>query len=473
MAKLPSGSTVEGRRHGDPLLFGALIAAAIALSGCGATGSPVASGPRPVSSTEGAVARPLAVYEDLGLYAGSEDFPVVLSLSSFAGPPDSTYLLVGMSMPNRALRFRREDDGFAAEYEVAFRFERGGEVVVDFDKREFVRVSTFAETSRSDESVVFQTLFALAPGEYAVEMTVRDALGTREYEATDTIQVPEFGGEARLSPPLLVYQAAGRTGLTAVPQLLVNPRFTVPYGAESAQLYIEAYGAPEGQTVDVVVTDVGGVEVLRRQAVFDQGTDDVRYALLSLSSDSLPLGRLWLEVSADGLGEAPSRTPLLVTITDQWMVANFDEMLDILEYIASNTELDSLRNAQGVERREAWDRFWARRGDGRGDNTFRERFFERVRFATENFGEPGGRAGWRTDRGEVYIVLGPPDQVFDDGTARRDLDLTHTVLWVYFNSPTGRLELTFADQTGFGRYELTPTSRSAFRAAASRLRPPS
>jgi hypothetical protein len=36
---------------------------------------------------------------------GSAQFPAVASLATLAGPGDSTYVLLGMSMPNTALRF--------------------------------------------------------------------------------------------------------------------------------------------------------------------------------------------------------------------------------------------------------------------------------------------------------------------------------------------------------------------------------
>src|SRR5690606_34923232 len=44
--------------------------------------------------------------------------------------------------------------------------------------------------------------------------------------------------------------------------------------------------------------------------------------------------------------------------------------------------------------------------------------------------------------------------------------------WIYESGPGGRMVLVFLDRNGFERYELTPSSMSAFRAAASRIRRP-
>ena len=193
---------------------------------------------------------------------------------------------------------------------------------------------------------------------------------------------------------------------------------------------------------------------------------------MDIPTGSIPLGRFWLEATA-GTDTVAERVPLVVTISDQWMVANIDEVFEFLRYIATPSELDSLRNATGDERSALWDRFWARRDPlpATPVNEFREEFFARIRAASLYFEEPG-RAGWKTDRGEVYIVLGPPDYVRELRHGNQASARPRAYEWVYERGPTGRLVLTFVDRNGFERYELTPSSAAAFRSAASRIRRP-
>ena len=68
-----------------------------------------------------------------------------------------------------------------------------------------------------------------------------------------------------------------------------------------------------------------------------------------------------------------------------------------------------------------------------------------------------GVAGWRTDRGEVFISLGPPDEAWRTPLAAA----SRVIRWTYL---THRLEIYFEDETGFGRLKLTPASRSEYRA---------
>lgn len=445
--------------------FGLLV---LCLGGCGGARGP----DRPVPAEGGGILRPLQVYRQIGLLAGSEQFPAVASFATVAGPSDSTYVLFGLSLPNSALRFQREGDGFVGRYTVSLSFARDSQQVREITGRETVRVPSFAETGRTDESVVYQTVVALTPGRYTVQVEARDGSGGAGFEAQDTLEVPGYRGERRLAAPVFVYRAQGRTSESASPELIVNPRHTAPYGGESPRVYLEGYGYPAGQPVQLRVLNDQEAELWQTQVPLQAGEASMSHALVEIPAESLPLGRLWVETAVEGEAGAPARVPLIVTISDQWMVANFDEVLEFLTYIATGDELDSLKTATGAERAERWERFWERRDPVPATpiNEYREDFFERIRIATLHFGEPG-RPGWKTDRGEVFIVLGPPDHIIERRLGRADIaGRPNAFEWIYERGPGGRMVLTFLDRNGFERYELTPSSRSAFRSAASRLK---
>ena len=456
-----------GHRRGGPSRFWVSGLAALLVAGCGGS-----SGPRQPAPQDG-ILRPLQVYRQLGLLTGSDRFPAVASFSSLAGPADSTYVVFGLSLPNSALRFEREDNAFTARYTVSLSFLQDSQVVRNVDDRGTVRVASFAETSRTDESIVFQRVVALAPGTYTVQVEVRDVTGPRGFRSQDTLEVPAFRADLpQVTRPIFVYEAEARPALSAAPEVILNPRHTVPFGGEAPRMYLEAYGYPAGHPVQVRILNDADEEVWRTEARLAQGGEEVQYALVDIPTGSLPLGRFWLEATADS-APVSERVPLVVTISDQWMVANFDEVFEFLKYIAYPAELDSLRKATGDERSELWERFWARRDPmpATPTNEFRDQFFERIRLASLYFEEPG-RPGWKTDRGEVFIVLGAPDYIRELRYGNEVSPRPRGYEWIYESGPGGRMVLVFLDRNGFERYELTPSSMSAFRAAASRIRRP-
>lgn len=440
--------------------------AALSLAACGGHGRPGGPGAR-----AGTIARPLEVYHELGMLAGPDDFAVVARFSTLRGPADSTFLLVSMSMPNSALRFQRDETAFSGEYRVVARVLRDTVQVKQLDTRETIHVASFAETSRTEESIIFQDVLTLEPGRYVVRLQVSDENSARGFQAVDTVDVPAYPREARLATPLLVYRAESRKNASERPALIVNPRNTVAYGGETPSIYLEAYDAAQPQPVELRVVDEEGVAIWAQQTLLSDGSPELRHATIEVPPGSLPIGKLWLELS-EAPNATPTRVPLLVTISDQWMVANFEDVLRFLDYIAYPAEVDSLRKATGAERRDRWERFWARRDPlpATAINEFRDRFFERVKIATEQYKE-GARAGWETDRGRVYIVLGQPDNYLEHVVGRGGGAQANLIEWLYESLPGGRLVLQFYDRGGFGHYELTQSSEAQFRLVAARIRP--
>jgi GWxTD domain-containing protein len=112
------------------------------------------------------------------------------------------------------------------------------------------------------------------------------------------------------------------------------------------------------------------------------------------------------------------------------------------------------RSVSAGERRDLWDRFWERRRRDPEDvgNAVRAEFFRRVRHANVQF-YSAGMEGWRTDRGRIYIKLGPPDQV--DESPVTAYQPAYQV-WRYYDT---RAVFVFADRDGFGRYVLVSANR--------------
>ena len=64
------------------------------------------------------------------------------------------------------------------------------------------------------------------------------------------------------------------------------------------------------------------------------------------------------------------------------------------------------------------ENFWLRRDPtpDTPENEFKEEHYRRIAYANEHYG--AGIPGWKTDRGHIYITLGPPDQIDDHPTRR-------------------------------------------------------
>ena len=104
------------------------------------------------------------LYQRMGRLAGGNPLPFVGSFAYFAGRGDSTIALLSVSLDNRALSFQRAGRDFTARYRVEVGFQKAGALPLRYAREEAVTVTTFNETQRADETVLFQQAFLLPPG---------------------------------------------------------------------------------------------------------------------------------------------------------------------------------------------------------------------------------------------------------------------------------------------------------------------
>jgi GWxTD domain-containing protein len=456
----------------------ALVATAILMAGgCGASqrarGAEAAPRRGPASPR---LFDASAVYRSMGALVGGGALPFIASVHYLAGPtPDSTLALFSMSLTNQTLTFQRRGSEFVAEYhvEASFRTDSTSPTAVrQIGSDEQVRVRNFQETLRSDESVIFQQFLTLPPGVYYVMAMVRDRNGPAFARAERADTAPRFAGSA-MTRPIAVYTAAGRPERSAVPQLVANPRATLPYGPDSMRFYIERYGMPPGRgsggpAIVARVVDGSGRQLWRDSVSLTTGTD-VSSATIVVEPSKLPVGAAELEaLPAGGGGGDTTRTRFLVSFSNQWVITNFEEMMSLLRYFDRQDWVDSLRRASPERRPDVWREFWKATDPVTltPENEALDDYFRRVQQANIRFQDEGG-PGWLTERGEVFISLGEPDEIVDLSSGGLDRNGARVLRWTY---AAARLVLYFQDQTGFSRYRLTPNSRADYQRALMRLR---
>jgi GWxTD domain-containing protein len=190
------------------------------------------------------------------------------------------------------------------------------------------------------------------------------------------------------------------------------------------------------------------------------GGSEVESQVLRFVPERAPLGELRLV-----LGEGPSARSVtaLVSFSPNWVVTNFDDMLSLLRYYPPSPALDSLRKAPPAERNRLWKAFYKASDPNPAtpaheglDSYFRLLALANARYRDE------GMPGWRTDRGEVLIRLGEPDEVLDASPASEG----RLIRWGYTQY---QLTLYFVDETGFGRYRLTAGSRAELERVVARV----
>lgn len=136
---------------------------------------------------------------------------------------------------------------------------------------------------------------------------------------------------------------------------------------------------------------------------------------------------------------------------------------EVVPYIITETEKKIFINlSTEVERGKFIANFWKRRDPNPDtpENEFKTEYYKRIALANKFFGA-SGIDGWRTDRGKIYILLGPPSEIQRDfSQSATSFSTFHgpKEIWNYWGLSNPRLpynlEFAFVDKFGTGNYVL-------------------
>ncbi|HEY2462198.1 MAG TPA: GWxTD domain-containing protein [Candidatus Acidoferrum sp.] len=148
---------------------------------------------------------------------------------------------------------------------------------------------------------------------------------------------------------------------------------------------------------------------------------------------------------------------------------------DVVYIISPEERQLFLQLSTNEEREQFIEQFWLRRSTNPDlpDNEFKEEHYRRIAYANEHYAS--GIPGWKTDRGRMYIMWGPADEVESHptgGNYDRPMEegggSTSTYPWEtwryrYMEGIGENVIWEFVDPTGSGEYHLTmdPSEKDA------------
>src|SRR5579862_9108824 len=137
-------------------------------------------------------------------------------------------------------------------------------------------------------------------------------------------------------------------------------------------------------------------------------------------------------------------------------------------YIITDEERSAFLQLQTNEEREQFiEAFWQRRDPTPDtvENEFKEEHYRRIAYANERFSS--GIPGWRTDRGRIYIMWGPPDSIeshsqgslydrpMSEGGGQTTVYGFDDWNYHYMEGIGQNITIEFVDPTGTGEYHIT------------------
>jgi GWxTD domain-containing protein len=140
---------------------------------------------------------------------------------------------------------------------------------------------------------------------------------------------------------------------------------------------------------------------------------------------------------------------------------------DVIYIITTEEKNAFLHLSTNEEREQFIEQFWGRRNPDPDspENSFKEEHYRRIAYTNEHYAS--GIPGWKTDRGRIYIMWGPPDEVqshptggtyerpFSEGGGQTSTYPFEDWRYRYLEGMGEDVELEFVDPTSTGEYHLT------------------
>jgi GWxTD domain-containing protein len=143
-------------------------------------------------------------------------------------------------------------------------------------------------------------------------------------------------------------------------------------------------------------------------------------------------------------------------------------MSEEVPYIITDEEKKTFKNLSTDDEREQFiEGFWERRNPNPGtpENEFKEEYYRRIAYANEHYAS--GIPGWKADRGRIYIMYGPADEIDshpsggtyerpqEEGGGETSTYPFETWRYRYIDGIGTNIILEFVDPSMTGEYHMT------------------
>ncbi|MDQ7065224.1 MAG: GWxTD domain-containing protein [candidate division KSB1 bacterium] len=407
----------------------------------------------------------------------------------FSFGTDRTYLELYYALDQSALVYKKDaQDRLMAQTLMRLNLFKGKEL---YASKAWRLQSALLDTTRKQEKMVDQLRYEVEPGHYTIRLLARDLNDFANADSVEMeIDVPAPQNDAfSLSSIQLASQITrvqpDQRDIFCKSTLRIIPNPDGFYGQDRPLLYyyIESYHLNRVLNGSIYKTrcqiaDANGKPLdnpkprIRKKRLVASGLDVGNINVSNLPSGTYFLMFTVMDENDQEVGTTSKKFYVYNPEVDKTVIAQrkstdplyqyfqsldaplLDREYELIAYIVRDQDREIWQSLTSVEaKREFLAAFWrARDPDPKTpENEMREEYFKRLEEANRRF-RSYSRDGWRTDRGRVYILYGPPDYIDRYPSTG---DTKPYEIWTYNYVPgQGKAEFIFADMNELREFQL-------------------
>lgn len=367
------------------------------------------------------------------------------------------------------LKFKQIGNDYYAEYEITLELRDKDQDIKQAKKwREEFSTNDLSETKSNSAYHISRAQLASMPGKYSLDILIEDL------QSNTTI---------KKSFPVTIYQNSQNetriTNILFVQDVLLNNEQLADYIPSIGEIlektpnnyaFCEIIN-PKPDNKYSIETEIKVLHLKKHRVVYKNKTEKTS------TTSTLPI---ITDISSLNLSSGSYEISYKITSgwkNDKTIAKNFyiawsenptneeelDIALDQMKYAFDIVRYQNIKKMTYAEKYQLYNTIWSNRDPSPGTpiNEFKDEYFRRVRYANANFSL--FQEGWKTDRGMIYILFGPPTEIIRqeyDSTPILDAEFNtlyrYTVPypmqhWWYM---TKNILFSFHDRFGMGDYRL-------------------
>lgn len=395
----------------------------------------------------------------------------------FRGDEKEMFVEIYYSFPEGSVTYKSDSEGFKGGAEITAIVMQKDSMVYG-DRWLVPHVVKDSSALRNGMNLVGLTSVGLPEGEYTLKVIGKDRNDLMRQDSVNMRLPVKMVGQDRMQLSDVELASNIKTQGSKTSPFYKNTLEVIPspeglfsedqkcfYYAEAYNLLGPAVG--RGYFVSMVVYDAAGHEVVSRER------ERKPIAESTVLVDNLAIGQLKSGTYSLLIGLLDSTKKVISSTGRKFFVYNrklgidstlflsassgsfgeyagveepeLDREFEWARYEATDVDKAQYKKLKSVDaKRKYLSEFWHKRPLG-----FKEEYLKRVAHANATFAVLG-RTGYKTDRGRVYIMYGPPD---DYERHPNESDLRPYEIWT-FQSIQGGVIFVFVQRTSGGDFEL-------------------
>ncbi len=313
-----------------------------------------------------------------------------------------------------------------------------------------VRVDSFQTTLSQKKYLTHLEKIRLVPGKYKLKIRLYDRISESPALRSEDFKSPDYWKKVPAFGDILFLRSATDTTLS---QSNLLPFFQ-PQDKDSVVFFTRVTSKTDRPNAILKIE----FKALNNQTAYSEERPISLQPGLNSIRQTVPLkklgsGHYLLKLSLEGTRASRISRPVWLRrkMSKVAGTTQLDDIIGPMQYVMRIEDWHRLKKASGQRQQELFNEFWNKRNplpDSKNNPLLKE-FYRRVEYANEHFSN-SLREGWKTDLGRIYIIYGPPDDIY-----RNEGDLFSNqppyIIWTYYNL---RMRFVFVDENNTGDYQL-------------------